>query len=620
MNQFKIALFLLSVFTFTQPLSASDDENFSLDDEYIEDSDGFETSSDDETTDSQLQIVFKDYINMRGNFQSHWGFTRSNYDSISNNWIRDFFDNKFKIKYTINENGTARKESNYFKDISENDLDLIEGILENKVIFYHWLNDKIKESSYNSNDLNSIFLTKKISKSWKKHLYINGLAKHYLYNHRLLDLLCKTIKDTFTDNIEMNYCDERGNVKLCDLQETNLSKVRTILRQIEQDLKNDNDLQKCFEVKKHPIKNCSKSCLHTYFKDIDASDLHRYYNLSLGRFNLLEKVFGVETIKKLTDNIEFYTQEIQEDVSEIDLDSLIADLPKIVDFPKKEKSSQKKKSKNSSKKRKGKKTTTESKKTEKNNSTDESNPAPSQARLPNQSDFQIILPNGELFDCPQQHIIKEDQQEKKKKKGFFEKIKEKAHQGIESAQETINLVQNAAQFIQHPQEEMRVLMQRIDGLLHHQSSLQRLNAEMRGRLEYESQKLKETESAKAEIEEKYIGLKEQLDHFESQKKEQERKLRNLEKATNDATSYVQKLETLSSNTLSEADALRAYADAISLQTHAIIQHNHGFAFLLNQYQEAYTMQSQYLRQIDNDRRALLAENERLRNALAKKKE
>ena len=614
MNQFKIALFLLSVFTFTQPVSASDDENFSLDDEYIEDSDGFETSSDDETTDSQLQIVFKDYINMRGNFQSHWGFTLSNYDSISNNWIRDFFDNKFKIKYTINDNGTARKESNYFKDIPENDLDLIEGILENKVIFYHWLNDKIKESSYNYNDLNSIFLTKKISKSWKKHLYINGLVKHYLYNRRLLDLLCKTIKDTFTDNIEMNYCDERGNVKLCDLQETNLSKVRTTLRQIEQDLKNNHDLQKCFEIKKHPIKNCSKACLHTYFKDIDASDLHRYYNLSLGRFNLLEKVFGVETIKKLTDDIEFYAQETQKEVSPIDVDSLIAD------FPKKEKSTQKKKSKNSSKKRKGKKTTTESKKTEKNNSTNESNPIPPQTELPSQSDFQIVLPNGELLDCPQHHETEDDQKEKKKKKCFFDKIKEKAHQGFESAQETISLVQNASHFIQQPQEEMRVLMQRINGLLHHQSSLQRLNAEMRGRLEYESQKLKEAESAKAEIEEKYVEIKEQLDHFESQKKEQERTLRNLEKASNDAISYVQKLEKLSTNTLSEADALRAYADALSMQTHAIIQHNHEFAFLLNQYQGAYAMQSQYLRQIDNDRRALLAENERLRNALVDKKE
>jgi hypothetical protein len=612
MNQFKIALFLLSIFFLTKPLlSMNQEDNY----DYIEDSDNSESFSEDEESENEdnddlLRFVFTDYINLRSNFQSCWGFVQSDYNAVADNWTKDFFNNKFKIKYSINENDIERTENKYFKEIDQNDLDLIEGILENKVLFFHWFKDRIKESKYNSKYLKSIFLSKKITDSWKKHLYINGLIKYYLYNHHLLDLLTKNIKDSFTKNVEFNYQDERGHVQLCETHETNLSKIRTILRQIEQDLKNNIDLQKCFELKKHPAKICPNACLHTYFKKIKDYELHHYYNLSLGRFTLLEKVFGKETIKNLISHIELYKQEKSEILVQEDLDALIAT------FPKNERQIQQKKSKKT--KGKGKRKRNGAKKQKETKLEKESNLSTTKSKPSDQSVFQIVLPNGKLFDCPQQHIMKEvEPTEKpihpKKKKGLLSKIKEKA-------EETISSVQDVAHFIQNPQEEMQVLMRRINDLLHHQSSLKRINAEMHARLEYENQKVKEVESAKAEIEEKYIGLKQQIEEFESQKDEQEKKLHNLEKTSGDTISYVKTLEELSANTLNEANGLRGYANALSQQTHTIIGCNHEFAALLYQSQHTNALQYQYIMQLEKEKKELLEENARLKEALAQKKE
>lgn len=609
MSQFKIALFLLSILLSMKPLLAMNQEDTN---DYIEASDNSELFSEDEESENEdnddlLRFVFTDYINLRSNFQSCWGYLQSDYYALTDNWTKDFFNNKIKIKYSINENGIERIEHKYFKDISQSDLDLIEGILENKVLFFHWFKDRIKESRYNSEDLKSIFLSKKISDSWKKHLYINGLVKYYLYNHHLLDSLTKNVKDSFTNVIEFDYHDVRGHVKLCDAHETNLSKIRTILKQIEQDLKNNKDLQKCFERKKHPIKNCSYACLHTYFKQIKDCDLHHYYNLSLGRFTSLEKIFGKEKVKELIDLIELYPQEKYEIIAQDDLDALIAT------FPKNEKQIQVKKSKKAKRKK------NRIKKPKETKFEQESDLPTTKFKLSDQSDFQIVLPNGELLDCPQHHIMKEDDDltEKplisKKKKGLLSKIKEKA-------EETISSVQQVAYFIQNPQEEMQVLMRRINDLLHHQSSLKRINAEMHARLEYENQKVKEVESAKAEIEEKYIGLKQQIEEIESQKEEQEKKLHNLEKISAQAMSHVKTLEHLSANTLNEANGLRGYANALSLQTHAIIGYNHEFAALLYQSQHANALQYQYIIQLEKEKKELLEENARLKEALAQKKE
>lgn len=599
MNQLKIIFFLLNFFIFIKPLTAMDSDCIFEDDCYTDD---FENSdNDDEATKNNLECVFMDYAQLRENFQSCWGAVQSIYGKKAIQSVHNFFNNKSKIKYTINENGIKRQENRFLKEIPENDIDFIESILENKIVFYNWIRNKINESNYNSNDLNSNFLSKKMPNSFKKHFYINGLVKYYTYNHNLFDLLCKKINDAFTSNVDFTYHDLRGDVKLFDAPETNFSQIRIILRQIEQDLKDDINLQHCLKDKKHSIKHCSTSCVHHYFKDVNNIDLYKYYNLSLGRFNLLEKVFGSKIITELTETIQFYMPKEQEIIHQTDLDTLVADFKKFDKETKKSIQHQKSSKGNTKKKKKIK-----APEIKKEGTTKTPNFLPTKTKLKGQSDFQAILPNGQLLDCPQQTETKE-----KKKKGIFNKLKKKT-------EDTIDVVQQVAHAIQHPQEEMNALRQRINELLNYQSSIQQ-------RLEHETQKVKEAESAKLEIEaqkieieEKYAQIKEQLHDFETQKKEQERILSNLEKESADAITYAKKLETLSTNSIQEADGLRAYTNAMSAQTHAVLQHNYQFAFLLNQYQQAYVLQNQLLQQVEQDRLALIAENERLKEELAKK--
>jgi hypothetical protein len=329
MTHLKIVLFILIAFLIENQLFASGNEacleklleegtNSSLNLECSEELLSDESDDDENVFDED---VLPDYFAQRRLFQSHWGFVQTDCNQVPEDWENGFYQNKNKIIYHIASQG-EEIQKRPFSEIPVEDMFVIADLIENKVVFYQWFNNLMQEKMKDMSYLSEKFLNKKMPTSWKKHFYLGGLIKYYIYNHHLLDLLAKNAKDSFTEITRPLYREEKGFVKLIDHPTTALSDIRNILRKIELNLKEDVDLQKCY-LKKHDHKPCSKKCLHHYFSKIKNGDLYYYYNLSFGRFCLLQEIFGVDFIKNLTDQIVLWTSQKPEETKQVEVDELI---------------------------------------------------------------------------------------------------------------------------------------------------------------------------------------------------------------------------------------------------------------------------------------------------------
>jgi hypothetical protein len=614
MNSFKIPLILISLLIFNPLFSATTNEDINnylnennicseeeSDDEVLNDDD-FSENSDFDTS---FAVFLKDYVTMRKEFQNYWHYVESDYQNVEQDLIDKFFDDQHQIAYSIN--GIIEPKT-YFNDIPMADIDKLYDFFDKKFTFYQWFNLNIERKKLRNKNIVQKFIDKGCPSDINRIFYIQRLLTYYSYNKTLLCILPNNIeeKDSFL-KIDIKYPDDSILVKFYQNQETALSSIRKKLSPLLKDLKNNNNLQTCFSAKKHGAKPCSESCLLHAFKEIKNEYLFQYYNLCFGRFALLEKMFGADQIRQIIKSISFYEKEIQIiDISE--------ELIKELDSKPKNKTTNKNANTKKKKKKKQKILTPKplsSVNIEKHTPLKKSKPLST-------SPYKIKLKDGTLIDCPSSTIqetkkesiddIENQPNGQKKKKGIISSIKEKFNNSKKTAETIVQVAQN-------PKEEIQVLMNRLTNLMNNQAHLQK-------QLTYEEEKRQKIEQEKEDMQKKlenilhdYTELKIQKDLFESQSNEQNLKLENLKKETEEAMKYAQTINKLRGNSAEQVKRLRRDTLNLASRTNELIAHNQQLSFMLHQNYVANVHQSELLRWIVFEREQLLIENNALKHEL-----
>lgn len=613
MTSVKIALILISFLVFKPLFSATTNENINkyLNENNIcaEESDGEVLNDDDFSEnsdfDASFAILLKDYITTRKEFQNYWYYIESNYQNVEHNLVDKFFDDQYQITYSVN--GVIEPKI-YFNDIPMADLDKIYDFFDKKFTFYQWFNLNIERKKLKNKEIVQNFAYKDCPSDINRIFYIQRLLTYYAYNKKLLSILPNNIeeKDSYL-KIDAKHFADTILVKFYQNQETILSHIRKKLSFLLNDLKNNNNLQTCFDSKKHNSKPCSESCLLHSFKEIKNEDIFQYYNLCFGRFALLEKMFGVDQIRQIIKSTSFYEKEIKNiDISE--------DMIKELDSKPKNKTTDK--SANKKKKRTKKQKILAQKPLPPVNMEKPTPLKKSKASIT--SPYKIKLKDGTLIDCPS-NLIYETKKEsiddienqpntQKKKKGIMSSIKEKFNNSKKKAETIIQVAQN-------PKEEIQALMNRLTNLMNNQEHLQK-------QLTYEEEKRQKIEQEKEDMQKKlenilhdYTELKIRKDLFESQSNEQNLKLENLKKETEEAMKYAQTINKLRDNNVEQVKRLRRDTLNLASRTNALINQNQQLSFMLHQNYLTNVHQSELLRWIAFEREQLLIENNALKHEL-----